>query len=118
MAPRTLHRGGRARLRFAISERATVELIVEAARPGRRAGSSCVAPTRANRFDAPCTRWIALAGHRTVRARRGVAAVTVTRRPTTRLLGRGRYRLALIATDAAGNQARPRTVSFTVAPGR
>jgi sugar lactone lactonase YvrE len=118
LSPRTLHRGARARLRLTASERATMELIVQAARPGRRAGSSCVVPTRANRSEAPCTRWVALPGHRTVQLRRGNTTITVTRRPATRLLARGRYRLALIATDAAGNQARPRTIAFSVALAR
>jgi hypothetical protein len=61
---------------------------------------------------------VALPGHRTVQLRRGNTTITVTRRPATRLLARGRYRLALIATDAAGNQARPRTIAFSVALAR
>jgi hypothetical protein len=58
---------------------------------------------------------VALPGHRTLHLRAGAAALTLTRRPAGRLLRAGRYRLVLAATDAAGNHAHPRTITFAVA---
>jgi DNA-binding beta-propeller fold protein YncE len=97
---------------------ATLTLRVLAGRPGRRSGSSCVAPTRANRRARPCTRFVATSRRRAVRPGASTVRFTVTATfAGTRALATGSYRLAVIAVDADGNRSGPRTVSFKVARG-
>jgi DNA-binding beta-propeller fold protein YncE len=103
--------------------RATVTLTVPAVlavgvqrrRAGRRQGSSCRAPTRANRRRARCSRWVALARRRTLRAGGTVARFTLT--PSfgaSAALKPGSYRLAATALDARGNRVGPATGSFRI----
>jgi hypothetical protein len=103
----------RARVTLRLSLPATLTVTVQAARDGRRSGSKCVAPRRG--LQRRCTRYVALHGARTVRARAGTFAFTLTRRFAGRTLRPGRYRLAITALDAAGNRVGPLTATFTVA---
>ena len=111
IVPRTLRRRARATLR--LSRPATLTVAVEAGRPGRRRGSQCVAPRRP--LHQRCTRYVAVRGSRTLRAHAGAYAFTLTRRFAGRTLRPGRYRLAVVARDAAGNRVGPLTARFTVA---
>jgi hypothetical protein len=117
LAPRTVRPGSRSRLSFDASEAVTVVVSVEAARPGRRVGSACAAPSGANRRGTPCTRWVALPGRRTLALGKGRTDLALSRRPARRTLTPGRYRLVLRATDAAANPARTRRITFTVTAG-
>jgi hypothetical protein len=111
IAPHTLRRRARATLRLSLP--ATLTVSVEAGRPGRRRGSQCVAPRRS--LHQRCTRYVALRGSRTLRAHAGAYAFRLTRRFAGRTLRPGRYRLAVVARDAAGNRVGPLTARFTVA---
>jgi hypothetical protein len=111
IAPHTLRSRARATLRLSLP--ATLTVSVEAGRPGRRRGSQCVAPRRS--LHQRCTRYVALRGSRTLRAHAGAYAFRLTRRFAGRTLRPGRYRLAVVARDAAGNRVGPLTARFTVA---
>jgi hypothetical protein len=110
-------RATRAHATVVLSRPAALTVSVQQGRPGRRAGSSCVAVTRANTRRARCTRFV------TIPRRRTLAAATATRRFTVtatfgtsaRALAVGSYRLAVVAVDANGNRVGPRTASFRVA---
>jgi hypothetical protein len=111
VAPSTLRRHSRVTLRLSLP--ATLTVTVQSARDGRRRGSQCVAPRRS--LHQRCTRYVTLRGARTLRAGAGAYAFTLTRRFAGRTLGPGRYRLAIVARDAAGNRVGPVTARFTVA---
>jgi FG-GAP repeat len=94
------------RLRFSLSENATMRISVQRALRGRRAGRSCVKPRRRLRQWRRCTRW-RRAGRTLVRKLdAGWRTVRFSGRIGRRALRRGRYRFRLTATDAAGNRSR------------
>jgi len=95
-------RGG-ASVRFRLSERARVRLLIQRAAPGRRAGRRCRKSTRRNRARKRCTRHVR-AGALTRRGKRGANRLPFSGRISRRALRRGRYRLVLRATDGAGNR--------------
>jgi hypothetical protein len=97
-----------------LSQPATITLTVAAGRPGRRHGSACVA-FRNRRLRANCTRFVALAGRRTLRLLSGKSAFTLTTLWNGRSLRPGSYQLGVIALDAQGNRVGPVTARFTVA---
>jgi hypothetical protein len=113
---RSARRATRATTTVTLTRPATVAVRVLAGRPGRRAGSSCVAVTRANRGRARCTRFVTTARTRTLRPGAATVRFTVTAAfGAARPLTPGSYRLSLTALDADGNRSGPRTVSFRVA---
>jgi CSLREA domain-containing protein len=105
------------RFRYRLSEPARVLFTIARARPGRKAGSRCVKPTRRNRGKRRCTRWVT-AGR--------FAAQGGTKSTTKRFSGRigrrslrpGRHRATLTAIDAAGNASKPRLLRFRVVRAR
>jgi hypothetical protein len=100
-------------LRFTLSEAATVRIAFERVLPGRRAGHSCRPATRRTAGKPRCTRYVA-AGTLTRRAGAGAARATFSGRVGAKALRPGRYRLRVVATDAAGNASASATVAFTV----
>jgi hypothetical protein len=103
------------RLRYRLSEVATVTVRYERRGTGRRAGGRCRAVTRRNRGRAGCLRWALVRGSARHSGKAGANAF----RPTGRLRGRSLrpavYRLRLSARDAAGNTSRPRrSASFRI----
>ncbi|MDA0161149.1 NHL repeat-containing protein [Solirubrobacter ginsenosidimutans] len=111
VSPKVLQTRSRVSLR--LSRPATLTVTLQVARDGRRRGSRCVAPTRALRHRARCTRYVSLRGHRTLKAS-GAYAFTLTRRFAGLTLKPGKYRVAVTALDAAGNRVGPATAAFTV----
>jgi len=104
------------RVRFSLSEAARVRIAVQRASSGRRAGGRgrCVVPGRAPRTAARCTRWTTVAGavERTLAA--GARSLRLSATFAGRRLRPGRHRLALVATDAAGNRSATARATFTV----
>jgi alpha-tubulin suppressor-like RCC1 family protein len=100
--------------RFTLSEPATVAILVERRRTGRRVGARCVAVARGNRNRPRCTRYTR-AGLLT---RRNLAAgrrtVAFTGRIGRRALALGAYRATLTPTDAAGLGGTARRIAFTI----
>ncbi|MEK6228905.1 MAG: hypothetical protein AABM31_06220 [Actinomycetota bacterium] len=96
------------RLRYRLSEAATVTARYERRATGRRAGGRCRAVTRRNRGRAGCLRWVLVRGSARHSGKAGANAF----RPTGRLGGRSLkpavYRLRLSAKDAARNTSRTR----------
>ncbi len=95
-----------------LSEAAALQLTVERAAAGRRSRGACVPPTRTRRTPA-CTRWLA-AGTITSTGTAGENRLRFTGIVGARSLAAGRYRLTLVATDAAGNRASVRVGTVTV----
>ncbi len=99
--------------RFTLDKPAAVRLAFTQAVSGRRVGSRCVAPTRANRKRRRCTRTltrgtISLSGHSGVNTIRFQGRVSRTRR-----LRLGSHRLVITAsTPGAGSTSK--TLRFTI----
>lgn len=101
-------------VRFSLSEAASARIAVERITTGRRRGSRCVAANLAPRGGRRCDR-VAVVATLTQRSAGGVTTRRISSRVRGRLLPRGRYRVTLVATDAAGNRSPPRTAAFRIA---
>ncbi len=117
VTPRSRRAGQARRIRFTLSEAATVTLRFQRARAGKRKGRACVKPTRALRRAKTCVRY------RTVRTRRaagtaGANRIAFNAKFGTAKLPAGRYRVTLSAKDAAGNVSALRWATFAVLPPR
>ncbi|MCK9248083.1 MAG: hypothetical protein M0P31_03795 [Solirubrobacteraceae bacterium] len=106
-------RGVGARLRLTSSEDARLRITVERLTAGRRHGRACVRPGRARRGARRCARHVRV-GAVTVAAREGRNAVRFTGRLRGRTLRAARYRLRIVATDAAGNRSTERRVRLRI----
>lgn len=109
--PAVVKAGKKVTVTYTLSEAAIAEIIIERARPGRRVGKACKAPSRANAKGKRCTRWA-----RAARLTQGaVAGVNATSWPDVAKSSRpGRYRARLGATDAAGLKAAEQRLAFRV----
>jgi subtilisin-like proprotein convertase family protein len=101
-------------LRFSSTEAGTLSVTFERARPGRRrtAHATCRLVKRRPKRGA-CTTY-RRAGSLTQAIGVGDGAVALTGRLGNRRLAPGRYRLALVATDAAGNRSKPVRLKLTI----
>jgi hypothetical protein len=101
-------------IRFRLDEDATATLTFARATAGRRVGTRCVRPTRANRTRRKCTRYLNKGSlKRSLKA--GARRVKFHGRLSrTKRLALGRYRLTISAVDKAGNKSRNRTAFFTI----
>ncbi|MGE4425209.1 MAG: hypothetical protein AB7G37_02010 [Solirubrobacteraceae bacterium] len=100
-------RGVGTRVRLTLSEDARLRVTVERITVGRRRGEACVRSTRARRRARRCARY-ARVGTLSRRGTAGVDTVRFTGRLKGRALRAGRYRLRIVATDAAGNRSKER----------
>ena len=100
---------------FNLSEAAQATLSFQRAKPGRRSGSACVKPTKANATKKACTRYVG-AGSLALGAKSGKNRVRFQGRlSASRALAAGAYRVVVGARDAAGNRAKARTgPTFTI----
>jgi hypothetical protein len=103
-----------ARARYRLSEAATARFTVERAAKGRKKGRKCVAPSKKLRHARRCTRYLRLKGSFSRQSTAGLNGFRFTARLRGRKLRPGRYRLVLVATDAAGNKSKARRAAFRV----
>ena len=99
---------------YRLSEAATVTFTIKRQRPGRRVGSRCVKPRRANRNRARCTRLVAARGTFSHAGKAGGNKFRFSGRLSGRTLKRGRYRLFGVARDAARNVSAPKQARFRI----
>jgi hypothetical protein len=90
---------------YRLSEQAKVELLLEVRRPGRVVGQNCLAVSRANRDNRPCSLWLPRGG---MFKGPGGSGRHSARIPAGAYLPPGAYRLTMTATDPAGNVAAAR----------
>jgi hypothetical protein len=99
---------------FSLNQAASVRFTVTQGRPGRRAkGKRCVAPTRANRKAARCTRTVTLPGSFTRNGKAGSNSFHFTGRIGGRKLTPGSYKLVAVPT-ANGQAGAAGTRSFRI----
>jgi len=102
------------RVRYRLSEAVTAKFTVERAETGREKGHTCVAPNRHNRHARRCTRYRRLKGSFSHNGKAGLNSFRFTGRLRGKRLRPGRYRLVMVATDAAGNTSKPKRAKFRV----
>jgi len=100
-------------IRYTLSEAATVRFTVERRLTGRRVGGRCRATAPSNRRRPACTRFVA-AGTFSQSSPTGRTTKRFAGRIAKRSLRVARYRLTLVATDAAGNRSAARRLTFRV----
>jgi 6-phosphogluconolactonase (cycloisomerase 2 family) len=99
---------------FSLNEPANAQLRFTQSLPGRRVGKKCVAQTKKNRSKRKCRRTVTN-GTLAVKAHAGANKVRFQGRISGRKkLKPGSYKLAITATDAAGQKAGTRSLSFTI----
>lgn len=111
-AAKTAPRG--ARLKFKLSEEATVTFDVSRLTSGRRVGKACKQTARWNQRRTRCTRRVAvtsLEGH----FLRGAQSVAFRVRLARDRQRAGRYQLLATPTDVTGNRGNQRTATFVLA---
>ncbi len=99
--------------RYSLSEPATVRIVIDRLRPGRRVRGKCRRPTRRLAKKRRCTRIVAT-GSLTRNSRAGTNNTGFSGRLRRKALRPGRYRAKVTATDRAGNGSNARRVRFTV----
>ena len=103
-----------ARVRYRLSEGATLKFTVERAAKGRKKGKKCVRPTRKTRKARRCTRYVRLKGGFSRAGGAGLNSFRFTGRLRGKRLRPGRYRLVATATDTAKNKSKPKRARFRV----
>jgi DNA-binding beta-propeller fold protein YncE len=110
----TARKATKARVRVAFNRPASITVRVLIGKPGRKTGSVCNAVTKKNRKKGKaCTRYVALAGHRSLK-QAGARSFTLTTLWNKRQLRPGEYRLSIAAVDAKGLKLAPVTRRFRV----
>lgn len=102
------------RVRYRLSEAAMAKFTIERAAKGRKRGRRCVAPTKKNRKARRCTRYVRLKGSFSHASKTGSNSFRFTGRLRRKKLRPRRYRLVIVATDAARNRSKPRRARFRV----
>ncbi|MEA2444057.1 MAG: hypothetical protein QOJ12_1349, partial [Thermoleophilales bacterium] len=111
LTPRRFPAGARnVRLRFTLSEPASVAVQIGRELPGRRSGRRCLAPSQRRARAPRCTRLVTQRSL-TLAGANGSNSV----RFDARGLKPGSYRATLVPTDAAGNRGAGTTIRFVVA---
>ena len=101
-------------LSYSLSEPSAVTIVIAQLRSGRKVGRTCRAPSRANRREHRCTRYVTV-GTLKRRSLQGLNKIAFTGRIGRRALAPGSYRATATAKDAAGNVSKNSTASFTIA---
>lgn len=104
------------RVRYRLSEPASIRFTVRAERPGRRMDGRCVRPTSANRNRTRCRRYVRVAGGFSHAGKRDQNSLRFTGRLGGRKLPVGFYRLYAAPIDRQGNDGDPRSVRFRITP--
>jgi hypothetical protein len=103
--------------RYTLSEPATVTLVIERGRAGRRVHGRCVKPTHKNAKRRACKRWRRVG---TLRAaeQAGRQSTRFGGRFGKRALAPGRYRARIRARDALGARSAERRLAFRIVRAR
>lgn len=101
------------RLRWRVSEPATIRAAFSRDAAGRKVGGHCVKPSRRNRSARPCRRRVA-EGALTRSAAAGAGDLAFSGRVGRRALRLGRHRVVLTATDQAKNRSGSVALPFRI----
>ncbi len=110
--PRRARRSTGTVLELSATRSATLTLTLQTGRPGRARGSACEPLPRGRR--ATCTRWVAVAGHRTIRLAGGLNRFSLRPFWNGRAVAPGPWRLVLRLIDSSGHRVGPVTARITI----
>ena len=117
-APRSAGRKRRpprgTRIRFTLSEPATVRLTVTRGAPGRRVAGRCRKPSKRNRSRKRCVRRVSVGTLTRGGRPAGAQSLSWSGRIGRKALRARRYKLSVRASDAAGNRSALRAASFRI----
>lgn len=103
------------KFRLTLSERSTLQIEFRKLLPGRKLGKSCVKPKPSLSKKPRCTRELKQ-GTLTRKDQSGNVSIAFSgEMDNGKRLGPGSYEADFTATDAAGNESKPRTLRFTIA---
>jgi hypothetical protein len=102
------------RVRYRLDKASTARFTIERRAPGRKKGHSCVKPTKKNRKAKHCTRYVKLKGSFSRTSTAGLNSFRFTGRLRGKKLRPARYRLVMVATDAAKNKSKPKRAKFRI----
>jgi Divergent InlB B-repeat domain len=102
------------RVRYRVSKPGKARFTIQRPVKGRRKGHKCVAKTKKNRKAQRCTRYVKLKGSFSRISKAGSNSFRFTGRLRRKKLRPGRYRLVLVATDAAKNKSKPKRAKFRI----
>jgi hypothetical protein len=106
-----------ATLRFGLSSPGSIAIAFERELAGRRAGTSCRAPTSALRRARACVRYVRAGALQRSNLPAGPSSLRFSGRIGSRALTPGRYRATIAAADSAGRPGRSRSASFEILRG-
>jgi hypothetical protein len=105
----------RTTFRFKLSEAAVLKFTIERSVVGRRIGKRCEPLRRANKNKRHCTRYVRVTSFTQLSAAgNGTRHFSGRVGKANRKLAPGRYRVRLVASDAAGNRSKARTARFRI----
>ncbi len=102
------------RVRFSLSQSASVRFRVEIKTRGRKVGRRCVKSRRSNRSRRRCTRWVKRSGSWRISGKAGTNRFTFRGRLRGRKLKPGVYRMSARATTRARRSSPVRRKAFRV----
>jgi hypothetical protein len=108
------HAGG-SQLSYVVNEQARATFSIQSPRAGRLVAGHCQRPSHANRAQPRCRRWATL-GRLTNAGHAGLNKKHFAGRLRGRALRPGRYRITLVAKDAAGNRSQQIALGFGIVP--
>lgn len=101
-------------LTMQLSEPATVDLTVTKAVRGRRGAAGCLPLAQAPAKGKRCTARVEVATRSIQQAAAGAASMPFHGKSGDEKLAPGVYRATLVATDAAGNRSKPKSVAIRI----
>ncbi|MFT4049174.1 MAG: PKD domain-containing protein [Solirubrobacterales bacterium] len=106
----------RTKIRFKLTEAATLTFTVQRPTSGRSVGGVCKKQTAKNKKSKKCTRWVAVGKRFSARGKpRKINSLKFTGRVKGRKLHKGSYRFSAVAKDKAKGVGPAVTAKFTVA---
>jgi hypothetical protein len=102
------------KVRFSLSEKASVRFTVQRKSTGRRVGGKCAKQRPSNRGKRSCTRWVTVSGAFKKSGKTGKNSFTFRGRIGGKALSAGRYRFGARAVDTDKNKSALRRKGFKI----
>lgn len=112
LSPKDLKKS--AKIKFKLTEAATVVFAIEKPKTGRRVGASCKKQTRKNKKLKKCARWVRVGKTFKKSAKSGSNAIKFTGKVGSRKIANGSYRFNAVATDSAKGRGPAVTAKFKI----
>lgn len=113
VSPKTI--SSKSKVKFKLTEKASVSFYVQKSTDGRMVGSSCKKRTTKNRAAKKCSRWLRASKTFRVRGKPGKSnSFKFSGKIGKKKLRKGKYRFFAVATDSSSNRGPAKTASFRI----